>query len=168
MSEKRRRYFLKEKEAKTLLTEVSQKAGLSLEQIMKTNINLEIVETDFAQIFLIKNRPILARIGEHIFPTLIFIEALSLVPKVVVDMGAIPHVCNGADIMAPGIVHVRGDVKKGDFVFVVDEKYGKAIAVGKALCDMSEAAKPKQGVVIRNIHFVGDKLWNFIKETKNS
>jgi PUA domain protein len=166
MSEKHRRYFLKEKEAKTLLTEVSQKAGLNLEQILKSKVNLEIVQTDFAQIFLIKNKPILARIGDQVFPTLMFDEALSPISRVVVDMGAIPHVCNGADIMAPGIVRVHGDIKKGNFVFVVDEKFGKAIAVGKALCDMNEATKPRQGVVIRNTHFVGDRLWNFIKETK--
>jgi PUA domain protein len=164
MPEKHRRHFLKDKEAKALLANVSKRIDLDSELILKDRLSLEIIETDFAEIFLVNNKPILAKMGEHVFPTLTFNEASSSAPKVVVDMGAVPHVCNGADIMAPGIVRFQGEIRKGGFVFVVDEKYGKLLAVGEALYDMNEATKPKQGVAIKNIHFVGDKLWNFIKE----
>jgi PUA domain protein len=78
-------------------------------------------------------------------------------------MGAIPYVCNGADVMAPGIVRFEGEFGKGDLVLVVDEKHGKPLALGEILYDSENAKSIKQGVVIRNIHFVSDKIWNFAK-----
>jgi PUA domain protein len=66
--------------------------------------------------------------------------------------------------MAPGIRRYEGEFRKGALVFVVDEKHGKALGVGEALYDSEEARKVKQGVVIKNVHFVGDRTWNFIKE----
>jgi PUA domain protein len=85
-------------------------------------------------------------------------------PKVVVDMGAVPYVCKGANVMRPGIRRFEGDFAKDGLVFVVDEKHGKPLAVGEALCSQEEAQKATQGAVISNIHYVGDKLWNTIKE----
>lgn len=85
-------------------------------------------------------------------------------PKVVVDMGAIRHLCNGANVMAPGILHFEGNFEKGDLVVVVDEKYGKPLVVGEILYNAAEAVRVKQGVVIRNLHFVGDRLWKAVRE----
>lgn len=85
-------------------------------------------------------------------------------PKVVVDMGAVPHVCNGADIMAPGIVCFEGEFKEGDLVFVADERHGKPLAVGEVVCDADTAKTVMRDVVVKNIHFVGDKVWNFMKK----
>jgi predicted ribosome-associated RNA-binding protein Tma20 len=45
----------------------------------------------------------------------------------------------------------------------VDEKHGKPIAIGEILYDKDAAKKVTHGVVVRNVHFVGDKIWNFIK-----
>ena len=78
-------------------------------------------------------------------------------------MGAVPHVCNGANVMAPGIVRVEGDFGKGDLVLIVDEKHGKPLALGESLCDSGRARNTKQGVVVKSIHFVSDKIWNFAK-----
>jgi PUA domain protein len=84
-------------------------------------------------------------------------------PKVVVDMGAVPHVCGGANVMAPGVVRFEGEFGKGDLVLVVDERHGKPIAIGEVVHDRNTAKKVSQGIVVRNIHFVGDKIWNFVK-----
>jgi PUA domain protein len=78
-------------------------------------------------------------------------------------MGAVPYVCNGADIMAPGIVRVEGEFSKGDIVLVVDEKHGKPLALGEILYDAAEARNIKQGVIVKNVHYVSDKIWNFAK-----
>jgi PUA domain protein len=164
MSKKYRRYFLKAKEVKALLSKSSERLKVDFERVFNTKVNLEVVETDFGEILLINSKPLLMKIGENIFPTLIFKEAFALTPKVVVDMGAVPPICNGADVMAPGIVHFEGEFRKGDLVFVADEKHGKPIAVGEILYDVDTAKKIKQGVVVKNIHFVGDKIWSFIKE----
>ena len=163
MPEKHKRHFLKAKEAKSLLDTASEKLKVNLEQNFKAKINVELVETEFADILLINGKPLLAKAEEKVFPTLIFNEFFASAPKIVVDMGAIPYVCNGANVMAPGIVRFEGEFRKGDYVFIVDENHGKPIAVGEILYDMNEAKKVTQGTVIRNIHFVGDKIWNLIK-----
>ena len=79
-------------------------------------------------------------------------------PKVVVDMGAIRFVCNGADVMAPGITEM-GDFKEGDLVVIRDVNHGKALAIGVANKSSADIEASKKGKVIRNIHYVGDKLW---------
>lgn len=147
-----------------MLSEASEKLRVDFNQIFKSKVDMELVETDFAEIFLINSMPLLVRIKEKILPTLAFNEIFALTPKVVVDMGAVPHVCNGANVMAPGIVRFEGEFKKGDFVSVADEKHGKTIAIGEAVYDVDGAKKVGEGVVIKNVHFVGDKLWNFIKK----
>jgi len=168
MPEKFRRHFLKAKDAKNLLNVVSEKLGINLEQILKGKVKIELVETEFANIFLINGKPLLIKAGENVFPTLIFNEFSALAPKVVVDMGAVPYVCNGANIMAPGIVRFEGEFRKGDHVIVVDEKHGKPIAIGEIIYDVDTVRKVSEGVVVRNIHFVGDRAWNFIKNLANS
>ncbi|MGC9346465.1 MAG: DUF1947 domain-containing protein, partial [Candidatus Bathyarchaeales archaeon] len=135
MPEKYRRHFLKTKEAKSLLRKVSEKLKVDLERIFDVKVHVELVETDFAEIFLINGRPLLVKVEEKIVPTLIFNELLASTPKVVVDMGAVPHVCNGANIMAPGIIRFIGEFRKGDLVSVVDEKHGKPIAIGEVVYD---------------------------------
>jgi len=164
MSEKFRRHFLKAKEAKTLLDKASQKLKVDLEQILRAKANVELVETDFAKIFLINGKPVLVKAGEEVFPTLVFNEFFALAPKVVIDMGAVPHVCSGANVMAPGIVRFEGEFKSGDFVLVVDEKHGKPIAIGEIIYDVDAAQMVSQGVVVKNIHFVSDKIWDYIKK----
>ena len=163
MPEKYRRYFLKDKKAKLLLNKISERVRVDLRQILSSKVKVEIVETEFAEIYLLNSKPILAKIEERIFPTLLFNEFLGSAARIVVDMGAVPHICNGADVMAPGIARFEGQFRKGDFVLVVDEKYGKPLAVGEALLGVEEAVKTKQGVVVRNVHFAGDRIWNFIK-----
>lgn len=83
---------------------------------------------------------------------------VDMLPKVVVDMGAIRFVCNGADVMAPGIAEM-GDFKEGDLVVIRDVTHGKALAIGMANKSSVEIEASKKGKVIRNIHYVGDKLW---------
>ena len=83
---------------------------------------------------------------------------LCFLPRVVVDMGAIRFVCNGADIMAPGIVEVD-EFDAGSLVVVRDVTHGKALAVGKANKSSLEIMSDKRGKVVENLHFVGDKLW---------
>jgi len=164
MPAKFRRYFLKAKEAKDLLDKASKKMKIDFEQVFGDKINVELVQAESAQFILLNGRPVLTRVGDKTVPTLVFDEFVAAAPKVVVDMGAVPHVCNGANIMAPGIVKYEGEFGRGDFVVIADVKYGKPLAVGEALYDVGEAKGVKQGVVVNNVHFVGDRLWSFIKE----
>ena len=78
---------------------------------------------------------------------------------VTVDMGAVPYVTNGADVMAPGIVDADEDIKAGDMVWIRDVKNLVPLAIGVSLVSGSELKKGGKGKVIRTIHFAGDKLW---------
>jgi len=91
-------------------------------------------------------------------------ELLKAFPKVTVDMGAVKFLTNGANVMRPGIRSFLAPFQKGDVVVVVDEKHGKALAVGTALVDSAEGEKMSKGAVVKNIHYVGDKFWNAVKE----
>jgi len=164
MPEKFTRHFLKTKEAEAFLSKASEKLKVNLEQILKTKIKLEFIQTEFAEIYILNDKPLLTKAQEHIFPTLAFEEYIALSPKVHVDMGAVPHVCNGANIMAPGIRRIDGEFIAGDFVIVLDEKHCKPIAVGEIMYDSATAKKVAHGVVVKNIHYVGDKIWDFIKK----
>jgi PUA-domain protein len=164
MPERRRRYFLKAKESKGLLDKASERLKLDLEQIFKDKVNVEAVETEFAEILLINGKPTFVKSGENIYPALVSKELFDKTPKVVVDMGAVPHVCKGANVMAPGIRRFEGQFQKNDLVFVIDEKHGKPLAIGEITYDSEEAKSIKQGVVVKNINYVGDKTWNLLRE----
>jgi PUA-domain protein len=163
MPTKHRRYPLKPKEAKQILEEASQKIRLNLEGIFSTKVNVEVVESELGSIYLISGKPILYKLDEKILPTLLFADFISRAPKVIVDMGAIPYVCKGATVMAPGIVRIEGEFSAGDLVIVTDMKHGKALALGESLMDSATARQTKKGPVAKTLHYVSDKMWDYIK-----
>jgi PUA domain protein len=164
MSEKHRRYFLKARESKELLDKASRRLRIDLVQILKDKANVEVIQAEFIELFLINGKPVLAQTEEYLYPTLTFKEFIDHAPRVTVDMGAVPYVCKGANIMAPGIRGFSGEFQKGDLVIVTDEKHGKPIALGETLFDIEEAKNIKQGIVVKNIHYVGDRTWNQLKQ----
>ena len=157
------RQFLREKEARRLLLEFSEKIGCVTEKTFGHKPRIEAVETQGIEFLFVDGKPLIARLDGIFFPTLIFSEAISFLPKIVVDMGAVPYVCNGADIMAPGVRKITGDFKENDFLLIIDERYGKPLAVGIALFNSQNMKKIERGKIVRNIHYVGDKIWSFIK-----
>jgi PUA-domain protein len=167
MPKRYKRHFIRTKDVKSLLSQASEKLKADLKRSLDFRVNMELVETDFANILLIDGKPLLVKTEESVFPTLIFNKLFVLMPKAVVDMGAIPHICNGADVMAPGIVRFEGEFSKGDLILVVDERHGKPIVIGEAVYNMDAADKVTEGVVVKNIHFIGDKIWDFVKKISN-
>jgi PUA-domain protein len=163
MPTKHRRYALKSKQAKLFLHEVSERLKVNLNALFGPKPNVEVAEADVGEIYLVNGNPLFFKAKEKVLPTLLFQDFALQAPKVVVDMGAVPYVCNGADVMAPGIVRVEGDFGKGGLVLVVDEKHGKPLALGESLSDSESVRNTKQGAVIKNVHFVSDKIWNFAR-----
>ncbi len=164
MSRKPRRYALKSKESKQLLAQASEKLKINLESLYRSNLFLEVVESEFGEILLINGKPTLFRTKDAIVPTLTATEVIASLPKAVVDMGAVRFVCNGADVMAPGIVRYEGNFARGDAIVVVDVKHGKPLAIGETMLSVDEAKATKQGPVIKSKHYVSDKIWDFIKK----
>jgi PUA-domain protein len=163
MPVKHRRYPLKTKEAKLIQEEASGKLKMDLEHLWGTKANVEVVESDVGLIYLVSGKPVLYKTDTEVLPTLLFEEFTAKAPKIVVDMGAVPYVCKGATVMAPGIVWVEGEFSAGDLVLIADMKHGKALAVGKALMDSATARQTKKGPVVKTLHFVSDKIWDYIK-----
>jgi PUA-domain protein len=164
MPGKNRRYFLKAKESKALLRNASEKLKTDLGLLFKDNVNVEVFKTESAEIFLINAKPLLVKAEGNVYPTLRFDEYFRSAPKVVVDMGAVPYVCNGANIMAPGIKRFEGQFAENDIVIVIDEKHSRPIAIGKSLYDSDQAKNINEGTVVKNLYYVGDKTWNLLKE----
>ena len=154
-----RRYPLKAKEAKQIVEEASKTLKLNFDD----KAIVEVVESDVGEIYLLGGKPLLFKSGNRILPTLLFAEFTAKTPKVVVDMGAIPYVCKGATVMAPGIVRIEGEFKIGDLVLVVDMKHGKTLALGESLLDSETAKQTKKGPVVKTLHYVSDKIWDYIK-----
>lgn len=159
-----KRHFLKENEAKRIIAEFSRCFKVESEELLGSKPNIEIAEVETYKIFIINGTPALAKSGERLFPTLVFEKPLLLLPKVVVDMGAVPHICNGADVMAPGVLRIEGDFNKEEFVLITDEHHGKPLAIGIALFDSQAMENQKQGKIVKTIHHVGDKLWDALKK----
>jgi len=112
-----------------------------------------------------EEEPIALVLGEAIAPTVRGLLAFPAQRRfVTVDMGAVPFVYNGADVMAPGIVEADPAIRVGDFVWVRDEKNRRPLAVGRAIMDGPTMAREERGKAIETIHHVGDDLWRLGEE----
>jgi len=156
----KRRHFLKRSEVKRLSEELHSSLGAA--------ISLEDVEVAFTQdddeVYFHRGQPLLIRKRGRLFPSLkSLLDGLFTLPEVVVDMGAVPHVTNGADVMLPGIRTVNGSVRAGSLVVVVDEKHGKPIAVGESLLDAEAIKAGGRGKAVKNLHWIGDEYWLLAK-----
>jgi len=165
MPELSRRQFLREKEAVQLLGEFSRKLKIDVKDLIDAKKpSLELAESPNVRIFYLNGKPLLAATKDGLIPTLLFEKALLLLPRITVNMGAVPYVCNGADVLAPGVVKIDGIFAVGDFVLVVDERHGKPLAVVSALVDSQAASGLQRGKLARNLHYVGDTLWSMLRK----
>jgi PUA-domain protein len=162
MPTKQRRYSLKTKEAKQILEDSSKTLKLEMETLFG-KATVEVVDSDVGEVYLVGGKPLLYKAGDKILPTLHFTEFTSKAPKIVVDMGAVPYVCKGATVMAPGIVRIEGEFGKGDTVLVVDMKFGKSLALGESLMNSQVARQTKKGPIVKTQHYVSDKIWDYTK-----
>jgi PUA-domain protein len=154
------RTILKDRDAKPLIEELNKIPGL--EQLSrKSRVESEMVKS--SDVIFVDGVPVAFRREEQFVPVLTNTSALEKMPRVTVDMGAVPHVAGGADIMAPGIRKVEGNFQEKDLVVIVDEKHGKFLSVGRSLLTSEALAGTKKGKVIVNIHYVGDLIWETIK-----
>ena len=132
-------------------------AGILLGPI-DTNAVSQATLEDNSKLYFFKKEAILAKKKNILFPTLIN-PVLEGLPSALIDMGAIPYVCNGADVMAPGIMGIEGEFKKGGLLVIRDVNHKKALGVGSAIFTSEEMRRLKKGKVILNLHYVGDKIW---------
>ena len=156
----KRRYWLRKDETKQLAHE-AEKFGEDISKLLERGVEL-LELADGRAIVLAGEKMLFIRSRDGLFPTLHAVDLLQL-RRVVIDMGAVPYVAKGADVMGPGVVSADVEIKAGNAVAVVDERHGKPLAIGLALVPGTEMRVPK-GKVVKNIHYVGDEVWQFLQE----
>jgi PUA domain protein len=62
--------------------------------------------------------------------------------------------------MRPGMKEME-DFAKGEIISIVDINNKKPLAVGMALFSSEEIKLMQGGKAVKNLHYVGDKIWGF-------
>ena len=105
------------------------------------------------------------KIDKMFIPFLSETSMLEKFPKVVVDMGAVKFVCNGATVMRPGIKKYS-DFDKDQIICIVEESHSKFLAVGRALVSSKELETMTKGEVVKTLHYISDEFWETAKGIK--
>lgn len=105
------------------------------------------------------------KLGETYIPFLSETGLLERFPKIVVDMGAVKFVCNGATVMRPGVKNYS-EFEKDQIVCVVEESRNKFLAIGRSLVSSKDMITMTKGEVVKNLHYVSDRFWEAAKEIK--
>lgn len=157
------RHKLKDKDIKNIDAELNKNFNKSFFNKLS---NIEIGYFQGQKILLIEGKICFMFYNDNIFFTLHGLNRY--IPKnkfVVVDMGAVKSVTNGADVMAPGIVDADLSIGENDQVWICDETYNKPLAIGIALMSGEQMVNEKNGKAIKVIHHVGDSIWNFVAKS---
>jgi len=150
--------LISKSETTQLLKIVSEKWRIDIPKIK----NLKVYEID-ENIQLITGKEIkILKIGDEHLPFLSETKTLEKFPYVQVDMGAVKFMCKGANVMRPGIKKFS-EFSEGDIVCIVEESQNKFLAVGKAQVNSSELEDMKNGEILKNLHYVSDKVWEISK-----
>ncbi len=152
----RKRYHLQKKKLKKITEELGDYSFL-----IPSKAKIEMLEAEPYPIVLVDGQPQVMLVDNKPFPTLKAALTMDLKSKyVVVDMGAVRFMANGADVMSPGIVDADPDLIEGDVVVVIDETHRKPLAVGISLISGSEMVENNKGKAVTTIHFIGDPIWD--------
>jgi PUA domain protein len=156
----KKRHVIRKSQIADLLGQLADEIGASADLFRSDRI--ERVETDApVGIYLVDKKPLLIASENWAFPSLRgLIEHPILERRVVVDAGAVRFVANGADAMRPGIVSISPDIREGHPVQIVEERYGKPLAIGIALLDAADMERQEKGKSVKSVHYVGDDIWN--------
>ena len=158
------RHALSRRDRKCLLERVKSELGGELAEELSESEVVEKIETRIgATLYVFDGEALILERGGRLYPTILCAVRHRLdLPTVVVDMGAVSHIVNGADVMVPGIVSIEGEFERGDVVVVVDEEKSRAFCVGEALMASREILEAKRGRAIKNVHHARDKLWELV------
>ncbi len=154
---------LKKGEIKEILNSIRNLFGEEILDKIDAKSSFKISNLDDnTDIIYVNDSPSFLKLKSNVIPSLKLLVSLNkdkIPRKIVVDMGAVPFISKGADIMKPGVKYVDNLIEKDSPVIVVDENHGKPIAVGIAMYSYETISSMNEGKVIKNLHYIGDKIW---------
>ena len=161
--EKLRKYNISTKESKSIIDEALSRYPQLSSVITKRKTSLEVFDLGDASVYFYNKFPILVKKENFLLPFIDIVDRYKLdIPKVVVDLGAVKFILNGADVMGPGIRYADDGINEEDIVRVVVEEYSRTIALGVSLRSSDKIRE--RGKSVRNIHYLGDRIWRSLKE----
>jgi len=155
------RHHLKGSDARKVIAKIEPLLE-DTSRLRRSSLEMAISDEGVDLIF-VDGRPLMMIVEDQPFFTVL--GAIELSPKkrlVVVDAGAVRFVVNGADIMKPGIVSADPEIVIGDLVVIVEERYQKPLAIGRAL--VAGTDMKGDGKAVKSLHHVGDAIWNELEE----
>lgn len=146
--------YLSNKEKENIIREL-EKYIQGIKNILKKK---DLIKDEDNIIYLDK-KPLCFIYEDKIIPTLHIISSFDVNMKYVkVNKGAIEKILNGADVFRPGIIELSNDIKKGDIVVILSED-DYLLAIGISEYDYEEIIKMEKGKIIKNIHYINDKIF---------
>ncbi|MFT4244139.1 MAG: PUA domain-containing protein [Candidatus Woesearchaeota archaeon] len=79
---------------------------------------------------------------------------------ITIDVGAVPFLLKGVDMMRPGITSIQQGIERFELVRIVDEVKGLTIAVGVSLFDSNTLKSMQTGKSIKILHYFKDSFYN--------
>ncbi len=153
----RKRKRMREKDVKALAQQLEEACGVP---VFVPEEGIDMAESsDFDLIFVKGDILGLVKDGKPFLTVRGVLRYRPTKRYVTVDMGAVPFVTNGADVMGPGITEADPEIAEGDLVWIRDIKNGAPLAVGVSQRSGADLAARMPGKAVKTIHFVGDRLW---------
>jgi len=162
----RQRHFVRKDEISQIKEKLRQQYSEEfITSVFPEKCKVEIIITEEDdKLYAVNEELALWKSGDKYIPVLtLLLDNRVGLKTVVVDMGAVKFVTNGADIMRPGITKIDAEIEKGIIVRIADEEHNRTLAVGEALFDADEMKRMQKGKVIKNLHTIQDSVWDFAK-----
>jgi len=154
--------LISKSETAQVIKEISEQWKIELPKIK--NLKFHYLDDDVIIISGIGLKAI--KTGNSYLPFLTDIEILKKFPNVMVDMGAVKFMCNGANVMRPGITKYT-QFEKDSLVCIIEESQHKFLAVGKSCVPSTDMESMSKGEVVKNMHYISDKYWESGKLIKD-
>lgn len=154
------RNIISKKDKRDLQEYLITRFGDSASEMIQKSFIIESAKTDEGLFYLNNGKIWFFIYDKEFLPSIHCLRESSLkLSKVIVDIGAIRFVTNGADIMAPGVVFFDETIEEGTIVAIHEEKANTIIGVGLSLINSKDFEKTKKGKIVKNIHYLTDSIW---------